>query len=208
MSSELDSNMKLGPRKFPKQKRSRETFDRIVSVAEDLILETGLLRLSVREIARRSGTQIASIYQYFPGQSSITRHIVIKYNEEARAALAPAFAEADPSDPKGSLAKLQTAAFTFYRDTPITREIWPGTQADPDLRALNILDNAETAELLAGFLHILRPDAPENHIKWLSKYLVETSAQVFRSVNDNPNTGAEALLGLHLEAILSLLISK
>ena len=57
----------------PRQGRSRQRVETILEVALALVVEHGAEALAMREVARRAGVQISSIYQYFPSRSSIIR---------------------------------------------------------------------------------------------------------------------------------------
>src|SRR5476651_1083300 len=59
----------------PQQERSRQRVEAILEVALALVVEQGAEALAMREVARRAGVQISSIYQYFPSKSAIIREL-------------------------------------------------------------------------------------------------------------------------------------
>ena len=204
MPRDKKTECKFRMRKRPVQNRGRDRINDIIEAAEALLLEKGLLGLRVREIARRANTNIATVYQYFPGQDAITRHIVEKYNAEMKVALAPAIQAAATDDPEGSLLRLQNAAFEFYRARPVTREIWPGIQAEQDLRKLDRHDSEETSQLVGLLLDTLCPGLPAPELTALARYVVYASAPVFRLAVDLPPAESERVLAAQFDAILAL----
>src|SRR5471030_1184079 len=59
----------------PQQERSRLRVEAILDVALALVVEQGAEALAMREVARRAGVQISSIYQYFPSKAHIVREL-------------------------------------------------------------------------------------------------------------------------------------
>src|SRR3982751_2304895 len=59
----------------PRQGRSRQRVETILEVALALVVEQGAEALAMREVARRAGVQISSIYQYFPSKAHIIREL-------------------------------------------------------------------------------------------------------------------------------------
>ncbi len=59
------------PRKSPKQLRSRQTVDKILQAATDVIIANGMDALTTNKIAEAANVNIASLYQYFPNKDAI-----------------------------------------------------------------------------------------------------------------------------------------
>ena len=55
----------------PSQARSRITFDRILSVAKEIIVEQGIAALNTNLVAERAGINIGTVYHYFPDKIAI-----------------------------------------------------------------------------------------------------------------------------------------
>ncbi|MDF3819739.1 TetR/AcrR family transcriptional regulator [Leptospira sp. 96542] len=64
-------NPDINIRKLPKQKRSRERYQKIMETAFDLLGEVGYDALTTDLIAERSEISVGSIYQFFPNKESI-----------------------------------------------------------------------------------------------------------------------------------------
>lgn len=192
-------------RRQPIQDRGRERIERIIEAAEELILEDGLLRLNVRAIARRAETNIATIYEFFPGRGSITRRIVEKYNEKLRAVVAHALQRAEKTDIRSALRGVQSAVVKFYEANPVTLEIWPGVNADPGLRALNRADGAANASVLADFLAMLKPSASRQSVEAVAALLAITSGPVHRNAVHLAPSLRKRVLAAHVESMAHLI---
>ncbi len=55
----------------PKQKRSRQTFERLVAAAQDLILERGVEATTVHGIIDRAGVGVGAFYARFDGREAL-----------------------------------------------------------------------------------------------------------------------------------------
>lgn len=78
----------------PQQERSRETLERFLAAAEELILEVGPEAVTVKQIAARAGSSVGSFYARFPDKESLLRCVFQRFYEQAvatvDAVLAPA----------------------------------------------------------------------------------------------------------------------
>src|SRR5579859_4756507 len=63
-------------RRRPQQERSKVRVETILDAALELIVEFGAEDLAMREVARRAGVPISSVYQYFPSKTAILRELV------------------------------------------------------------------------------------------------------------------------------------
>ena len=60
-------------RSIPVQKRALEKYELILKVSCDLLEERGFAGMSTREISRRAGCNIATVYRYFDGVNDIIK---------------------------------------------------------------------------------------------------------------------------------------
>jgi AcrR family transcriptional regulator len=61
----------LRPKALPRQGRALETYERILSVAADLLGEVGIERLSTNLICERAGLTPPALYRYFPNKYAV-----------------------------------------------------------------------------------------------------------------------------------------
>ncbi|SCX24408.1 TetR/AcrR family transcriptional regulator [Mycolicibacterium fluoranthenivorans] len=71
-----------GPRKLPRQERSRATVDRILEAAARVLIAYGYDGASTNRIARAAGVSPGSLYQYFSDKDAITSAVVDRLAEE------------------------------------------------------------------------------------------------------------------------------
>lgn len=151
----------------PRQERSRQRVETILDVALDMVVEHGAEALAMREVARRAGVQISSIYQYFPSKAHIIRELAKRNLQKVRLLLQAQvqqleaeFAGAPPV--AEAVNRLVDAYFAHYRDRPDALAVWAGAQSDHGLRELDLEDTRSTAEFLVLPLQrILRRDDRE-----------------------------------------------
>jgi AcrR family transcriptional regulator len=148
-------------RRKPQQERSRSRVEAILEVALELVVEQGAEALAMREVARRAGVQISSVYQYFPSKAAIIRELAKRNLERVRELLqdevAALLAEHAGRPPVAvAVARVVDAYFAHYRDQPDAVAVWAGAQGDHGLRELDLEDSRRTAEfLVAPFKQIL-----------------------------------------------------
>jgi AcrR family transcriptional regulator len=144
-------------RRRPQQERSRTRVEAILDVALELVVEQGSEALAMRELARRAGVQISSVYQYFPSKSAILRELATRNLERVRVLLQGEVEQllADHAG-KPSVAqavnRVVDAYFAHYRDQPAAVAVWAGAQGDHGLRELDAEDNRRTAQYLVPAL--------------------------------------------------------
>lgn len=64
---EVDLSIKRAPR----QKRAKETYERILEVAARLLVEIGVERISTNLIAAEAGIKVPTLYRYFPNKYAV-----------------------------------------------------------------------------------------------------------------------------------------
>lgn len=69
--TEASSKAKLSPRKQPRQDRARKTVAKILTATRQILAEQGAAALTTVNVAKVSGVNISSLYQYFPNKQSI-----------------------------------------------------------------------------------------------------------------------------------------
>jgi len=138
-------------RRRPQQERSKTRVEAILEVALELVVEQGSEALAMREVARRAGVQISSVYQYFPSKAAIIRELAKRNLDRVRALLQDEvnrlFAGGRPT-PAQAVNRVVDAYYAHYRDQPQAVAVWAGAQGDHGLRELDVEDSRRTAEFL------------------------------------------------------------
>jgi AcrR family transcriptional regulator len=79
----LEVNEQLEPRARPIQERSRQTVNRILEAAAELVDEVGVVRFNTNLVAERADIRIRTIYRYFPNKLGILKALLIHLNEDS-----------------------------------------------------------------------------------------------------------------------------
>jgi len=150
----------------PRQQRSKDRVEAILEAALGLVVEYGAEALAMREVARRAGVQIGSIYQYFPSKAAIIRELARRNLERVHEVLAneveQLFAGRRRPTPRAAVNRVVDAYFAHYRDHPDALAVWAGAQSDPELHQLEVEDTRSTARFMVPPLaKILRRDDEE-----------------------------------------------
>jgi AcrR family transcriptional regulator len=68
-----------GSRRLPVQRRSRERVEHILIAAERLLVSDGIDAVTTREVAKRAGVPVATLYQYFADRSDIVSALIERH---------------------------------------------------------------------------------------------------------------------------------
>ncbi|WP_395700436.1 TetR family transcriptional regulator [Aquabacterium sp.] len=173
------------PRRRPQQERSKTRVESILDVALELVVEQGAEALAMRELARRAGVQISSVYQYFPSKAAILRELAKRNLERVRLKLenevGELFAEHDGRPtPAQAVHRVVDAYYAHYRDQPAAVAVWAGAQSDHSLRELDIEDTQLTARFLVPSLMEILSLTDAEDVFALALLLAETTGAVAR----------------------------
>jgi len=166
---------------MPVQKRSRERYELILGVAEQMLLEVGGDAFKMSDLVARSGVPFGSLYQYFPDKAAVIGALSNRYNQIGRDCVSVIFAPV--ADPDGLLAALDGSVDGFYqmfRDYPVMNAIWEATQADPELKRIDREDVACHAEMMFDAVSRAMPDKPDGEARILSHLATELMACAVR----------------------------
>jgi AcrR family transcriptional regulator len=146
---------KLSARKTPRQSRSREAVEAILTAAADILARKGYAALTTNRIAERAGVNIASLYQYFPGKEAIVAELRRRHGAAARRAVRRILAEDAESDLESTLRRLVAAGVAEHAEAPALHRAF--TEALPALGTSEVA--AEDAPAFAAFRQLLERTA-------------------------------------------------
>ncbi|OBF30133.1 TetR/AcrR family transcriptional regulator [Mycobacterium sp. ACS4331] len=67
------------PRVEPRQQRSRDTYDKILSVAEEIFSDLGYAGTTTNKVADAAGISIGTLYHYFPDKDALLYALAEKH---------------------------------------------------------------------------------------------------------------------------------
>jgi len=175
---------KLSARKTPRQSRSRDTVEAILTATTDILARKGYAALTTNRIAERAGVNIASLYQYFPGKEAIVAELRRRHGATARTAVRRILAEDAGSDLTSTLRRLVAAGLAEHAATPALHRAF--TEALPALRTSEIA--AEDAPVFAAFRQLLERTAVGVQDLDLALWVVATvsGALIHRATVERP----------------------
>jgi AcrR family transcriptional regulator len=88
----------------PRQRRSRESFERVLDAAARLLEENGFEGFTVQEVASRSGVSVGAIYERFGSKESLLRVVHARTMEALEAAVAVIETQDAPAEPAAAIA--------------------------------------------------------------------------------------------------------
>ncbi len=180
-------------RRAPSQKRSRERVERMLRAASEVIAEQGSDAMRMGEVAERAGVSIGSLYQYFPDKGSIIRTLADRYNMLGRECIETELAGVSNAEGfRKAFGGLIDTYYQLFLAEPVMRDIWSGTQADKQLRDIDIVYGRINGEILARALKRVRPEADPAEIDrtaFLAMSLGEAAMRLAISVGREEGDG-------------------
>jgi AcrR family transcriptional regulator len=178
-----EARKRLAPRHKPQQDRSRVRLQALLDAAEQVVAESGLQGLAMREVARRANLPIASVYHYFPSTAALVRALLEQQFENMNGILENGLKSRFPMDTaEFSIEQVKALiddVAAYFFTTPSATELLAGLHAYPDFRTLNIEDTKKNAAFLEPVLtHFFLKRAPERAsmtaivlVEWVSATL-------------------------------------
>src|SRR5690242_1895263 len=150
---------RIGLRRKPKQERSIQRFDLILSAAAEIIAEKGVSAMRMTELAVAAKVPIGSVYQYFPEKAAIVKALFDRHATQVQAKTAEMFSDVRSLDQAIELiCGMIDWYYKAYRNDATYLGVWMGTETDQDLLRLNIEHSNRVAEI---FHRAIKPIAPE-----------------------------------------------
>lgn len=144
-------------RRQPRQDRSRERVDQILSTAQRLIGEKGLGALAMVDIASASGMPLASVYHYFPNRTSVIAELYRRFSESFQQRLKDILRSIDTAaDIWRSTDTIIDSYFDMLKDDPAIQDLLNALPADKETLNLDIAyTRAQAAAFSARTQHLV-----------------------------------------------------
>ena len=182
--------------RMPKQSRSQQRVDMILSAARKIIGERGSTNLSIADIASEAGITPGSIYQYFPNRSAVLAALAEQYLNELGERIAVVLDES-PKDFASTVEKLDELIEVFFQmnmKDPVMRDILLGLATDKSLREMNRQDSEEKVRMFcAAFAPVLTAEQ-QREFPLTALLIVEFVEAVVRSSLDLPALEARRMI--------------
>ena len=153
----------LGIKKAPEQKRSQETYERILHVTAGLLADVGVERLSTNLVCQQAGLAPTALYRYFPNKYALLHELGVRLMNAQNVLVEQCLTRQALTEPATHLQPAMVALFlATHRVTMDTRGgVWimRALRAVPALQDVRIRSHQTvTAEMHQGLMG-LYPDA-------------------------------------------------
>ena len=138
-------------RRIPVQRRSRARVERILRVAEQIVIRDGLDALSTRAVAARAKVPVASIYQYFADREAIIAALIERHVLAMDEQLASALGELETFSARTLVQTTVEAYVAGYRERPSYVMLWFQGRVSPDIDAFVRARNRDLAARYHAF---------------------------------------------------------
>jgi AcrR family transcriptional regulator len=168
-------------RKIPVQARAKERVERILDATEALIIEDGVAKLAVADIATRAGVPIGSLYQYFTNRDEVLRALCARYYQTLEAAAADCFSNVRSIN--DFITDVRTAlqlCWRFTQENAGYRRLFFDVQAWEVLREADWDDTLLNAERMQRCLAPLLPQNPPERVLALCILIGDTASGTAR----------------------------
>lgn len=150
------------PRRKPKQERSRERIDAILSTTMRLIGEKGIDAVTMKEVGALAGGPIATVYHYFPNKSAILAMLYERFSEVSRARLTEIIADVrEAKDVIAAADRLLDDYLGRVAGDPAIQDLQNAIQADKALKNLDIAETRHQARMFCD--HVIGLIEPSKH---------------------------------------------
>lgn len=162
------------------QARSKETVQRILDAAMELIAEKGD-DVTMSEIAKRSGVVIGALYRYFADRRAINRAILLMHFDQVEAMLREhMWSVTSVGELIQTVQSVYKTYFDMHQRDPLYRNLWSIVQVDSELQALDVQDSLKNARLLCEVAQPLLPDADPEELMAVAVFLLHFAASSSR----------------------------
>ena len=158
---EFEGQELLKPRSRPVQKRAKETVDRILESAAELVDEVGIVGFTTNLLAERADIRIRTIYRYFPSKLGILSALMLRLSDESSERLQRFSEFGDPtSDWRELVGVWIDDLVKWMRERPGTRLFMGWSHGIPELMAQQDRMDDEWTDNMAEALRARGVDLP------------------------------------------------
>ena len=161
-----ESLMEPTQRSIPVQKRALEKYELILKVSCELLEERGFAGMSTREISRRAGCNIATVYRYFDGVNDIIKAL----GEPFLSGVSELFDQMSALLIKGGSLESAVQLFIEVFTQELKQNRWvlygeAGVMSDPDLIVWDQQLMQRIESKLSGVLAVALPESHQEIFK-------------------------------------------
>jgi len=166
-------------RRVPQQTRSRDRVERVLEATEELLVTTGVDRLSTRAIASAAEIPVATLYQYFADKEAILLALVERHIAEMDAQVAEDLTRLEVTSVRAMVTTTMRAFVKIYHRRPAFVALWFRGRTNA---AINEFCRAHNKRIAAELFALARQDGlvvPDSTVLY-AELAVEVADRVFQ----------------------------
>ena len=182
-------------RSLPKQERARETYDRLLNVAGDLLGEVGIDRITTNLICARAGLTPPALYRYFNDKYAVLEALGTRLMDRQNRVLEDWIARHQG----GGVAAMQSAIEELLRATAATTAAEPGAiwilralRASPQLIHIRVDSHRYVTDRLTDAYAAHLPDVPRAQLWQRLRLSVEMGFALDEMLGEEPGVERDA----------------
>ena len=190
-AQQLTENEQLEPRSRPVQERSKETVNRILETAAELIDEVGVVGFTTNLLAERADIRVRTIYRYFPSKLGILSALMTHLNDDSAERLNQLSELGDPEqDWRELVGTWIDDLMTWTRERPGARLHMGWSNSIPELEALQGQLDEAWAHSMMDAMRARGVDLPAKQLYAVCRNFNETldAMTTFAASNDHDSS--------------------
>ncbi len=194
-AEQLEGPEELGPRSRPIQERAKQTVNRILESAAELVDEVGVVGFTTNLLAERADIRIRTIYRYFPSKLGILSALMLRLNEDSAERLQRFSEFADPArDWRELVDAWIDDLIRWMRERPGARLLMGWTHAIPELMEMQDRMDEEWTHRMVEALRTRGVDLPSKQLYAVCRSFNETfDSLASLAVSDARDCSAEMI---------------
>ncbi|MFK8397803.1 TetR/AcrR family transcriptional regulator [Pseudomonas sp. BGr12] len=187
---------------LPKQRRSLDTYHRILRAAQECVAESGYSKTSTQEVAKRAEISHGGLFKRFPTKVSLMAAMVGYLEAQARKTAAEHLSEELLSSPTHQRVRFFVEGYWEFVQTPEFKaidEVWDESRTDPPL--LEALRPIIESDVVAGDLTFFFPELENGvAIQFISQMIYSS----LEYLSFNHGMGADDQAQAKLDVLINL----
>lgn len=162
----------------PQQARSQATMERLLEVAEALLIEVGIDGFNTNLLAKRAGVGVRALYRYFPNKWAVLVELGNRSYKLERIWVDNLDAFQPGADWRAGIDQVIDGFYAAARLHPGYAALRAVSQISPQLREIDAENNRQFEREVAQTLKRLGLATDERRLRILSQVLIETSGRL------------------------------
>lgn len=185
----------LSPRRRPSQQRARDTYDRLLDAAAEILAESGIEALNTNAVADRAGVTVPTVYRYFPNKHALLVALAESYVESEKDWLFAMEAVADPNHPLDAAIREVLGGYASHADEfPGVSPLRAAMRALPELAPIEAASLEASSKRLADALRSRAPELDRKRVLELARLIVSVSCSEIDRTRGMPARARRARL--------------